>query len=179
MCNALDPKAPLADAMFDRAEILGRDSGHWSIRIGFFEAASRAILEGDADFFREVARLLETRLNGPPYRRYDLAVLHAFNSLHSRTGKLPTKKQVRESALKEIAMDDVMNRQPNGWDDCTHFPPDGGKRMYKPEFLREVRKRIDLLPEQNWKVIFKRCGLSHLPNDKGGQPAHRKRPYYG
>jgi hypothetical protein len=41
--------------------------------------------------------------------------------------------------------------------------------------MKEIRKAMEQFPEQNWTRIFKRCGLAHLPNDKGGQVTHRRR----
>ena len=178
-CSALEPDKPLADAMFDRAEQMGRDSGHWSIRIGFYEAASKAILAGDAEFFREVARLLETRIEGPPERRVDLALNHAFARLHALEGKLPTKKQVRDAALREMALSNVLGRMPgpSAWMDAHYFPGGTDRASLKPEVRKEVDQEIERIPEQNWTALFKRCGLSNLPNDKGGQPSHSKRRY--
>ena len=179
MCSKLEPEKPLANAMFDRAEQQGRDSVHWSIRIGFYEAASKAILEGDADFFREVTRLLETRIEGPPERRIDVEVEFAFTMLRTRIGELPTKKQVREAALWSMALSNVIKRRatPNAWNDMHYFPSGEGRAQLKPEVVKEVRKEIERLPEQRWTAIFKRCGLSNLPNDKGGQPSQSKRRY--
>lgn len=182
-CRALEPKKPLADAMFDRAEQQGRDSVHWGIRIGFYETTSKAILAGDSGFFREVARLLETRVDGTPERRFDLEVEAAFNILRERlgrsTGKLPTKKQVKELALWNVAFSNVLDRMtgPNPWDEMHHFPGGNERARLKPDAAKQIEKEIERLPEQNWTAIFKRCGLANLPNDKGGQPSHRRRRY--
>jgi len=178
-CNSLKPEQRLIDTLIDYAERLGRDSAHWGIRMGFFEAAAKAILAGDAEFFREVARLLESRIKGPPERRVDLAVNHAFGRLRRHEGKLPTKKQVREAALWDMAFSNVLQRKPgpNPWEEMTFFPSGNKPRRLKPSIIKEVNAEVQLLPEQNWTVIFKRCGLSNLPNDRGGQPSHRKRPY--
>jgi len=170
----------LAQALFSRATSLGLH--HRWFALGFFDAAAKAVLDGDADFFREVARLLEQRISGGIVeRRIDVAVHSAVNRLRSLTGLLPTKRQVREDALELLAWHNAINRLgpqfsitdvfDNFWDEKT------GRPRVKKSLADAVKKELERLPAQNWTKIFKRCGLSHLPHDRGGQPSHSKRPY--
>ena len=88
--------------------------------------------------------------------------------------ELPTKKEVREKALFSIALNDFERRQ---------NPPLSLEQMYdedeegvwhlKPEIASAVRRATKQLPEQNWTRLFKRCGLAHLAEDKGGRKARK------
>src|SRR5262249_32811659 len=97
------PKNALALALFTRATKLGLHSVHRDFALGFFDAAAKAVLDDDASFFREAARLIEQRIKGGPVeRRIDMAVHFAFSVLQSESDSLPTKRQVREYALEWI-----------------------------------------------------------------------------
>jgi hypothetical protein len=93
--NTDAPRESLALDLFNRA----RRSGDYQA-LRFFDDVAKAILGGNADFFREVARLIEQRIHGDPVeRRVDVAVNQAFWELLLATRALPTKKQVRERAI--------------------------------------------------------------------------------
>jgi hypothetical protein len=180
LCRSTEREKSPALALFSRATTLGLNTVHRDFALGFFDAAAKALLRGDAVFFREVARLIEQRIKGHPVeRRIDLAVHYAFIELQSRSeGSLPTKKKVRECALKWMAMDKAFERLgPKFVITDVFYWSEGGRAKVKKSLLAQMEKEFDLIPEQNWTKIFKRCGLSHLPNDKGGQPSHSKRRY--
>jgi hypothetical protein len=178
-CRVLDPDKPLASALFERSA--RRDGLHTrgAIQLGFFEAAANAILKRDSSFFREVARLLEQRIGRGPERRIDDAAITCVTILEARTGSLPTKRDVRECVRELIATDRVMGR--TKWrtiGDIYEFPTGGGKARLKPALSNEIEKELaGSFPKQDWTKIWKRCGLSHLPADKGGQPTHKKQRY--
>jgi len=173
------PKDSLALALFDRATTLGLHTVHRWFALGFFNAAAKAVLDEDADFFREVARLIEERIKGNPVeQRVDLAVHHVFSELKSENKALPTKRQVRERALQWLAWDRALNRLGTNFVFTDVFDRDEyGRPKVRKSLLVAMRKELDLIPVQDWTKIFKRCGLSHLPHDRGGQPAHSKRRY--
>jgi len=172
------PELPLAAAL---REIANRPKGRGKARLEngeFYEVLLQAIVDRDGEFFREVARLLETRCEGME-RRMDFEVAHAFHRLCAQAGRTlpPTKKEVREAALFTVAFANVVRRKPSPdayWD--MHANVDSHEPLVlKPEAEQEILKEVERIPEQNWTRIFKRCGLAHLPNDKGGQRTHRAR----
>jgi hypothetical protein len=180
LCQQAAPDQPLVSTLIDATAEFDRPSDAWRERWGFHEAAAQALRAGDADFFREVARLLETRIDAPPEQRFDLEVARAFTILRAKlgrlTGQLPTKKQVRETALRAIARDNVMQAQgpKETWLEKCYYQDASGQTQMRPEIRKAVEKEVRRLPEQNWTLIFKRCGLADLPNDKGGQRTHRR-----
>jgi len=180
-CHELAPHAPIISAMITRIQARGPDEDQKTLLPDFYEAVSKALLDSDAGFFREVARLLETRLEGPPERRLDMEVVRAFNFLRARAKwrkePLPTKCRVREVALRLIAFSNVMNRRGSPEKPARVGLLSGvnWRTQLEPEILEAVEREIELLPEQNWTRIFERCGLADLPADKGGQPRHRQR----
>lgn len=173
MCGDIShPKESLALALFARATALGLNSVHRWIALGFFDATSKALLDGDAGFFREVARLLEQRTGSRVEHRVDIAVHYAFIELRSRSGgSLPTKKQVRERALRSMAREKTLDRLGSPF----VIRDEGGRAKFIKSLVAGIEKELRLLPDQNWTKIFKRCGLTHLPHDRGGQPSHSKR----
>jgi hypothetical protein len=182
-CRKSAPGKALIAALIDASERHDRKSVEWKSRWGFLEAVSQAVLEGDGEFFREVARLVEARLEGPPERRVDLEVAQAFALLRARSARrkeaLPTKKQVREAALFSMAFSHAMRRRAGrlAWSSLHFYLDENGRAQLPAKFLKEIQKEVERLPEQNWTVIFKRCGLADLPNDKGGQRSHRQQRY--
>ncbi len=185
-CTADLPKESLALSLFAIATRSGLDPFHTKAILGFFEVAAKAILDGDGEFFREAARLLEQRVGARPFeRRVDVAVHHAFIELQSRSKSPPTKKQVRERALYLMATWNVMSRFGRRvaieqvFEASAKASGEGRQAKVKKSLLSDIQKEVRRFPRQKWTRIFKRCGLSHLPKDKGGQPSHRKRVYCG
>lgn len=178
-CRVLDADKPLASALFERS--VRRDGLHTrgAIQLGFFEAAARAVIEGNASFFVEVARLL-THLSHPlPVQQaMDEAVFQSFRTLERRNDGLPTKKQVRDMAETLVATDRALRHIK--WRFITDIYEPAGKSglRWKPKIQQEIDKEYTRLPVTNWTVVFKRCGLARLPSNKGGQPSHKKRSYY-
>jgi hypothetical protein len=169
----------------------GRDHAPGTDWLPFYEAVSKAVLEGDGKFFREVGRLLEKRVKGSVDRRTDLEVAQAFATLRARAERenspLPTKKQVREAAQFSMALTNILQRTspslagvlqrkdgPGSAHALSYYPRENVAPPFSAKMIKQVKAEVDLLPEQNWTAIFKRCGLAHLPNDKGGQPAQRR-----
>jgi hypothetical protein len=172
-----DPGGPTTVALANRLrEGHGKGDPMWRSE-AFMAAVEQAVLNRDAEFFREVARLLETHIAGP-HRRIDLEVSRAFYDLCDQARheerELPTKREVREAALYSIALEDYQRRHHplQTWEQMHEFDEEGVPRL-KPEFARAVRREIDQFPEQNWTRIFKRCGLDHLAEDKGGRRSKR------
>lgn len=154
------------------------DSGHVDIAIGFFNAAAKALLARDSGFFRETARLIDQRLSLVEHR-IDEAVLTCLTIIesrleHGREKRRPTKREVREMALHWIAEKDAMCRlHPRFFSELVEYGSDG-RMKYKKTFADAIKKREGELQHSfDWTLIFKRCGLSKLPSDRGGQPAHK------
>lgn len=167
-----DPKIPLILSLVQRALRKGgnSESVHFSIATGFFEDVANAVMKRDVGFFKDVARLLGERVGGEPHLKMDLIVQTCFTILRARSPSLPTKKAIRDMALRWLAEQNILNR--------------GGKQrnffdMMQPSVRAEVETELKLLQRRdqnrqwNWTQIFKRCCLSDLPSDKGGKPSHR------
>jgi hypothetical protein len=170
--NGNPDQAIILALMSKMRESLGKGDPQWQSE-AFTAAVEQAVLTRDGDFFREVARMLETRI-GAPYRRVDLEVSRAFLTLHSHAESegrgLPTKREVREAALFSIALRDFEGRQnPPLSDEQMYDYDEEGVPQLKQEIARVVHREIERLPEQNWTRIFKRCGLAHLAEDSGGR----------
>ena len=176
------PEGPSIIALTNRfREHIGKAGPMWRSE-AFIADLEQAVLTRDAEFFREVARLLETRVAGPQ-RRIDLEVTSAFIVLRADAEhegrEWPTKKEVREGALFSIALADFERRQnPPLSEDQMYDCDEEGVPQLKPEIARAVQREMEQFPEQNWTRVFKRCGLDHLAEDKGGRrpkPASKRK----
>lgn len=129
----------------------------------FFDFAVIAIKRRDYRFFEEVARLLREKIEPLQEDVVGKHVLFAYREL-KQPGSEPTKMEVRERALTVWATWRLILRRKgsNPWDG--EMPSS-----------KDVETEKDHLPQQNWTQVFRRNGLFHLPNNKGGQPSHKKR----
>jgi hypothetical protein len=169
------PGPPLMLQLFRRAYRTGHD---W-IALGFFERAAEAIKAGNAQFFKETARLLEQEICGGSHHKMEsiaAACLLTIKALKQPT----TKRELRQMCLRWRALQIVYSRLGRRVDKFHHFPPGGGQVAIRPSAKAEVEKEFARLKTMdanrtwNWTQIFKRVGASELPADKGGQPTHKR-----
>ena len=146
----------------------------WKGRLDFFDEVATALIDGDEEFFRNVATVLQTGLNRGPYERWTIYIHKAYFELLGRvSGIIPTKKEVRELATYKHAVDDRWTL--------------ADKAVYKDKhvFIATEGKAIDARKKQladpdstknnkAWTARFQRAGLSELPSNRGGQPTHNK-----
>ena len=97
-----------------------------------------------------------------------LLVVCAYEEVKQQ-GSEPTKKEVRERALRKWATRRVIFRSVE-----TTGRPWNGNMPTEREVLAEQER----LPRQDWTEVFLRCGLGNLPSDKGGRPSHKRHRVY-
>jgi hypothetical protein len=174
------PGGSLIASLRESARRRKKPAGMWLSDSEFYEALFQALLNRDAEFFREIARLLETRIDSAE-RRMDLEAAKAYDTICAiaeRTGRPlpPTKKEIREQALFAVALANVIRRDSSAHAELgVYEESEEGPLVLRDEVRKEVLQEMERISEQNWTRIFKRCGLAHLPNDKGGQRSHRAR----
>jgi len=134
----------------------------------FFDLATIAVRRRDAAFFEEVARILREKIVP---RQEDMAGRHVLVAYEEvkQPGSEPTKKEVRERALRKWATQRVILRRVK-----TTGRPWNGNMPTEREVLAEQER----LPRQDWTEVFRRCGLGDLPSDKGGRPSHKRHRVY-
>jgi len=127
----------------------------------FYDWATIAVRRRDATFFKEVARLLEDKIEP---QKEDFAALHAIMAYKElkELGKDPTKRDVRERAIRKWKTWNVIIKK--------------RERPWNGEMPTNLELVLEKIPRQNWTRVFKRIGLSDLPSSKGGQPSHKKGP---
>ena len=137
----------------------------------FFEQTGRALLNRDAEFFREVARLLETRADVPHESAVAAMMLQVYlNPNNAPEEQAGTKTEVKEITLFWLAFERLKSR-PGGWNLIKDNPAGPPNPCFLPETYEAIATEQRRLPPQDWKRLWRRTGLADLPpGGRRGRP---------
>ena len=130
----------------------------------FFDWATIAIRKRDYKFFEKVARLLRDKVVPLQEDSVGRHVINAYTEVKEPGGE-PTKKKVRETALRNWATHRLLVRAVKK----TGKPWNGDMPTE-----RAILEEQENLPRQDWTEVFQRVGLADLPSDKGGRPSQKR-----
>ena len=139
------------------------------IIVSYVYRCTEVILNKDDKFFAALSRALRGKIEPRSFVKLVEYLQEAYVSLQQAGTLFPTKKQVRDLALLQAAIDRVLHRPVcRRWDLNEKFPPAIAKRL---------RNEIETLhSRQTWPRLWKTSGLNSLDNDRGGAGQHRERP---
>ena len=122
----------------------------------FYRLVTIAVIRRDAGLFDKIATILRNKLGKAPEDKIDRWLIGACRAL-KEPRMYPTKRAVRELAVRNWATMKAIQKRGIPWD---------GIMPSKTAIDAEE----DELKIGNLSPAFRRVGLSHLPNDKGGRP---------
>jgi hypothetical protein len=143
------------------------DLHHEGVLDTYRERVTKAIIDWNQDFFREVAEAMDfvEHKELDPLR---FVLLSALWLLIARVPAEVTKRKVRQLALRWWAIERLRRRYAHVEKQLPYFV----HHEAPPEIEREIRKEVEGLPKQDWTDLFKKAGLRDLPADPGGSPTH-------
>jgi hypothetical protein len=150
------------------AAVGAADPNHQGVLDTYREQVSRAVVDWNSDFFRQVALAMDfveyKKLH--PLRSVLLA---ARGLLIRRAAEEITKRDVRQVALRWWAVQRLCIRYPSKQKELLA----GVFQEAAPPLERDIKNEIETLPRQDWTELFKKAGLKDLQADPGGKPSHR------
>ena len=161
---------------FEAYEVLNRREFPYPLEArslrDFFDSAVRAILDGETGYFKALVKSINAVPQSSVNRLTDFAQ-NAYLALLQADGRIPTKKQVREKALRLNAVEDVkMLPQHRSAQETVQS---NGEIKFSNEVENLIRAQIDTIEaRQKWDRFWRLAGLADLPADPGGQPSHKK-----